>query len=91
VTRKRLLDHYRQSGVSEISLSQLMAMCLNRPADLNGFTTPTLLRVSGIGKRGFWSVVNGLTDMGLGPQCNGEWLCLLAQEKRRWRITGRTP
>ncbi len=30
-------------------------------------------RVYGVGKIGFWSVVNGLTGMDLGSRCNEEW------------------
>ena len=27
----------------------------------------------GLGKKGFWSVVKGLTDLDMGTRCNQEW------------------
>ena len=44
---------------------------------------PPLLRVCGIGKKGFWSVVNGLTDMDMGNRCNEEWRKKLLMVKQQ--------
>jgi hypothetical protein len=46
------------------------------------FMMSPLLRVKGVGKKGFWSVVNGLTEMDLGRRCNEEWQKRLAKIKQ---------
>jgi hypothetical protein len=79
-TKNRLLDHFVEAGKGRISLRELMDMCLDGPMDRWGFKTPPLWRVNGIGRKGFWSVVNGLTNMDLGNRCNEEW-CSAA---RKW-------
>ena len=50
-----------------------------------------LLRVRGIGKKGFWCLVNGLTNMDLGNRCNEDWRKTLVMVKQNWKITGATP
>jgi hypothetical protein len=50
-----------------------------------------LLKVYGIGRKGFWSVVNGLTSMDLGKQCNEEWRTKLVKVKQQSGIRGATP
>jgi hypothetical protein len=50
-----------------------------------------MLKVYGVGSKGFWSVVNGLTNMGLGKQCEEEWQGQLAKVKKWARIAGATP
>ncbi len=91
VTRKRLLDHFEKTGKSQITLRELMDMCLDGPVDRLNFMMPTLLKVRGIGKKGFWSVVNGLTSMDFGSRCNEEWCKRLVTVKRKSGITGVTP
>jgi hypothetical protein len=91
VTQKRLLDHFEQSWKRQITLGELMDMCLDSPVKTGNFMMPPLLRVCGIGKKGFWSVANGLTNMDLGSRCNEEWLHILIKVKRNWGITGQTP
>ena len=66
VTRKRLMDHFVAAGKRQISLRELMDMCLDAPVEGLDFMMSPLLRVHGVGKKGFWSVVNGLTGMDLG-------------------------
>jgi len=72
-TKNRLPDHFVGIGKQQMSLQELMDMCSNGPPDRYGWIAPALLRICGIGKYGFWSVVNGLTDMDLGNRCNEEW------------------
>jgi hypothetical protein len=69
-----------------------MDMCLDGPMDREEFMAPPLLKVSGIGRKGFWSVANGLTNIDLGSRCNEEWRSnRLPKVKWNWRITGATP
>ena len=92
VTKKRLLDHFVETGKERISLRELMDMCLDSPVEGRDYMMPPLLRVCGIGKKGFWSVANGLTNMDLGSRCNEEWRGnRLPKVKRNWGITGATP
>ena len=44
-----------------------------------GFMMSPLLRVYGLGKKGFWSVVKGLTDLDMGTHCNQEWQARLVK------------
>ena len=81
VTKKRLLDHFKQTKKDQISLQELMDMCLDAPVDALDFMMSPLLRVRGVGKKGFWSVVDGLTDLDMGSQCNDEWRTKLAMVK----------
>ena len=73
VTRKRLMDHFVATGKRQINLRELMDMCLDAPVEGPDFMMSPLLRVYGVGKKGFWFVVNGLTGMDLGGRCNEEW------------------
>ncbi len=73
VTRKRLVDHFVEKNQEQLSLRQLMDMCLEAPVEGLDFTMTPLLRVYGLGKKGFWSVVKGLTDLDMGTRCNQEW------------------
>jgi hypothetical protein len=73
VTRKRLIDHFMKVGKQQISLKKLMDMCMDAPVEgFDDFMMSPLLMVCGVGKKGFWSVVNGLTGMDLGSRCNEE-------------------
>ncbi len=73
VTRKRLVDHFLEKKQDQISLREFMDMCLDAPVEGMDFTMTPLLRVYGLGKKGFWSVVKGLTDLDMGTRCNQEW------------------
>jgi hypothetical protein len=81
VTKKRLLDHFKQTKKDQISLQELMDMCLDAPVEGLDFMMSPLLRVYGVGKKGFWSVVDGLTDLDMGGQCNEAWRTKLAMVK----------
>jgi hypothetical protein len=91
VTKKRLLDHFLETGKERISLRELMDMCLDSPVEGRDFMMPPLLRVCGIGKKGFWSVANGLTNMDLGSRCDEEWRIRPSEVRREEGITGATP
>jgi len=91
VTRKRLMDHFVATGKRQISLRELMDMCLDAPVQELDFMMSPLLRVHGVGKKGFWSVVNGLTGMDLGDRCNQEWQWRLVKVKQEHMVTGATP
>ena len=73
VTRKRLVDHFAEKMQDQISLREFMDMCVDAPVEGLDFMMSPLLRVYGLGKKGFWSVVKGLTDLDMGTRCNQEW------------------
>ncbi len=73
VTKKRLMDHFAGKRQDQISPRELMDMCLDAPVEGLDFMMSPLLRVYGLGKRGFWSVVKGLTVLDMGTRCNQEW------------------
>jgi hypothetical protein len=84
VTKKRLLDHFRRTpGAGQITLRTLMDMCVDRRVAGLDFMMPSLLRIYGIGKKGFWAVVDGLTAMDLGAKCNGEWQIRLNELRKK--------
>jgi hypothetical protein len=91
VTRKRLMDHFVEKGQSQISLREFMDMCLDVPIEGRDWMSPPLYRVKGVGKIGCWSVVNGLTGIGLGKRCNEEWQNTLAKADQEDQVTGATP
>ncbi|MCX6922564.1 MAG: hypothetical protein NT154_05015 [Verrucomicrobia bacterium] len=90
-TRKSLIYHFRAVDKREISLRELMDMCLDAPVEGLDFMMSPLLRVRGVGKKGFWSVANGLTGMDMGSRCNEEWRKKLLIVKQEHRVTGATP
>jgi hypothetical protein len=73
VTRKRLVEHFAEKRQDQISLRGFMDMCLDAPVEGLDFMMSPLLRVYGLGRKGFWSVVKGLTDLDMGTRCNQEW------------------
>ena len=85
------MDHFVATGKRQSSLRELMDMCLDAPAEGLDFMMSPLLRVHGVGKKGFWSVVNGLTTMDLGSRCNNEWERRLVKVKQKYAVTGATP
>jgi hypothetical protein len=70
-TKNRLVEHFTVAGRQQIRLRELMDMCIL--VEKRDPMLPPLLKVCGVGKKGFWSVVNGLTGMDLGRRCNEEW------------------
>jgi len=91
VAKKRLMDHFVAAGKQQISLREFMDMCLDAPVEGLDCMMSPLLRVYGVGKKGFWSVVNALTGMDLGSRCNMEWQWRLVKVKQKHRVTGATP
>ena len=91
VAKKRLMTHFMAVGKKEISLRELMDMCLDMPVQGRDFMMPPLLMVRGVGRKGFWSVVNGLTKLELGERCSEEWRKRLEMVKRNWSVIGPTP
>ena len=59
-----------------------MDMCLNAPMEGRDWMMSPLLRVNGVGRMGFWSVVNSLTGMDFGQRCSEEWEKRSAQIQR---------
>ncbi len=82
-TKKRLMHHFLAIGQEQISVRELMDMCLDAPVEgLNCMMSP-LLRVRGVGGRGFRSVVNGLSAMDLGIRSTAVELRLPTQAVRQ--------
>jgi hypothetical protein len=81
MTKKSLVYHFRGVGKQQVSLREFMDMCLDAPVEGLDFMMSPLLRVYGVGKKGFWSVINGLTGMDLGSRCNQEWQKRLVKVK----------
>jgi hypothetical protein len=86
VTRKRLLDHFAEVGKQQITLQEFMDMCLDAPVERLDLMMSSLWWVRGVGKIGFWSVVNGLTGMDLGDRCNEEWRKILVKVKQESEV-----
>jgi hypothetical protein len=61
------------------------------PVEGLDFMMSPLSRVYGVGKKGFWSVANGLTGMDLGSRCNEEWQWRLLKVKQKYGVTGAMP
>ena len=91
VPRNGLLKHFAKTAKIQISLRELMDMCLDAPVEGLDFRMTPLHRVRGVGKIGFWSVVNELSGMDLGNRCNEEWRKRLARIKQENQVTGTTP
>jgi hypothetical protein len=91
VMKKRMLDHFVQTGKNQMSLRELMDMCLDSPIEGRDWMSPALLRVWGVGKKGFWSVVNGLTHVHWGDRCNQQWQTRLVKVKQEHGVKGPTP
>jgi hypothetical protein len=71
------------TGKRQINLRELMDMSLDAPVEDLDFMMSPLLRVYGVGRKGFWSVVNGLTGMDLGNRCNEECQRRLVEVKQK--------
>ena len=80
------MDHFEVIGKREISLRELMDMCVAVAEEGSKFMMTPLLRVYGVGMIGFWSVVNGLTGMDLEWRCKEQWQWRLVKVKEKRRI-----
>ena len=85
--RKGLLDHFANTRQATISQRELMDMFLDDLDQRTGFWWPPLLRVCGIGQKGFRSVAAGQTNMNFGPRCEEAWRQRLAKLDLTWGIT----
>lgn len=83
-TKIRLLKYFSRIEQTQISLRELMDMCLPPPRNLDDFRLPLLLRLACIGKKCFWSVADGLTNTDMGSRCNEEWQSRLVRVKQYW-------
>lgn len=83
-TKIQLQKHFARTEQTQISIRELMDMCLQRPQVSKATIRTPLLRVSGIGKKCFWSVADGLTNTDMGSRCNEEWQSRLVRVKQYW-------
>lgn len=84
VTKRGLIYRFRAVGQRRARLRELMDLAPAAPiAGLNFMMSP-LLRIPGLGRKGFWCVVNGLTEMDLGTQGNREWQERLTKVKEEF-------
>jgi hypothetical protein len=90
-TKNRLLHHFVKTGRAQISLRELMDMCVSRSLEGSDVMTAPLSSVRGISRQGFWSVVNGLRNMNLGGRCHEEWRKRFVKIKPRHEVTGAPP
>ena len=93
MTRSFLKKHFEEQHITELSLKDLMEMAISNAFDTSDPSRPwmPLLAVHGVGKKGFWSVVNRLTNLDLGGQFNEEWKRRLVILRREWKIVGKFP
>ena len=93
MTRSFLKRHFQERRVMECSLKNLMEMAIPNALDTSDPSRRSmpLLTVHGVGKKGFWSVVNRLTHLDLGGQFNEEWKRRLVILRREWKIAGEFP
>ncbi len=93
VTRTRLKEYFAQQNTTHLSLRTLMEMAIPTAhgPDLAPVLPRLLFDVRGVGKKGFWSVVNRLTSLDLGVQFKQEWERRLTRLRRDWKIEGKFP
>ena len=93
MTRSCLKKHFVEQLTSHLSLRALMEMVI--PTAQGPDPAPALphllLGVYGVGKKGFWSVVNRLTGLDLGAQFKQEWGKRLDLLQCDWKIEGKFP
>ena len=93
MTRSYLKKHFLEQRVTELRLNNLMEMIIPDSLDASDPSRRSmpLLKVYGVGRKGFWSLVNRLTNLDLGGQFNEEWKRRLVILRREWKITGEFP
>jgi len=91
VTITRLKKHFEGLNTAKISLRLLMDMAIPDTMAQAPDVGPPLLKVEGVGKKGYWSVVNQLTSLDLGDRFKHEWRARLAILVQAWRILGPFP
>lgn len=85
VTQTGLTFHLED--IVEISLRELMDLTI-KGVDEKGHLIVPLLSVRCVGKYGFHSMVNRLTEIDFGSAFNGEWKTRLEMMERCWRMKG---
>lgn len=93
VTQTWLKRHFIEQRTSQLSLRALLDLAIPVAVgrdDPDVFSSP-LIRVYGVGKKGFWSVVNRLMELNFGTAFNEEWQRRLPIFRREWKITGKFP
>ena len=90
MTRSHLKKHFLEQRVPELSLKNLMQMAIPNSLDTSNPSRDSmpLLKVHGVGKKGFWSVVSRLTNLDLGGQFNEEWKRRLLILRREGELLG---
>lgn len=85
VTQTYLRNHFAAHQIESMSLRALIetAIPLKPPSEDSGWVSSDLLRIFGVGKKGFFSVVNRLTKLDLGSRFNAEWRLRLVMLRRR--------
>jgi transposase len=92
VTTTALTRYFEDQGTTAISLRALMDMAISAREDpRTGYLITPLLDVRFVGKKGFWSVINRITDLDLGSRCEEEWHGRVARLRQCWRIHGALP
>ncbi len=92
ITRNAISKHFKNAGVEEISLRELMDQAISGVDDKRpGYLITPLLELNGIGKIGFCSVVNQLSNLSLGNNCDKEWKKRIAILRGCWRLIGNHP
>lgn len=70
-----------------MGLRELTDVAPEAPTEWPEFMMSPLFRVREVGKKGFWNVVNGLTDTDLGAKINREWRERVIKVKERYQVT----
>jgi hypothetical protein len=82
-----LLRHFASLNQEQISLRQMMDLAIPETADSDGCNSP-LSRISFIGKKGYWSIINGVSEITLNRRCGQEWGRKLVWLERLLRARG---
>lgn len=90
VTRKALSKLFESREV--ISLRNLMDVTILEMDDPKlAFRITKLLEVRYIGKKGFWSIIHGISHLVPGERCRREWEQRLDRLRHVWGISGEFP
>ncbi len=85
--RNALLKHFAEIKKERISLREMMDLAIAERVDSIGFQSP-LYRIPFIGKKGYWSIINGLSEITWNERCGREWRRKLAWLERFLRHRG---
>jgi len=85
--RNALLKHFAGLKKERISLGEMMDLAIPEGLDSTGCQSP-LYRILFIGKKGYWSIINGLSKITWNERCGREWKRKLAWLERFLRDRG---